>query len=101
MMTFKLPVQLAAISAAFLVGSVAFAADTITAVTTGMTCEECAESVETRLMENEAVADVEIDLSNGTITVTLKEGADLDEEVIENAVNWGGYEVTTFTRSEA
>ena len=78
----------------------ALAAETVTAVTTGMTCEECAGTVKTKLLKNDAVENVSVDVDTGTVVVTVKDGATFSDADMEEVVAWAGYDVVTLTRAE-
>ncbi|MGV6801038.1 MAG: heavy-metal-associated domain-containing protein [bacterium] len=98
-MTKSLISFLIASSALFVAGISSAAAETVTATTQGMTCEECASGIKNKLMKNDAVEKVEIDVEAGTVTVTIKEGATFSNEDLEEVIDWNGYEVTAVTRS--
>jgi copper chaperone CopZ len=89
-----------ALSAAYLLGSSAFAAEIVTAKTTGMTCEECADTVKTKLMKNDAVESVKVDVDTGTVVVTVKDGAEFSEEDMTAVIDWAGYDIVEMSRSE-
>ena len=57
----------------------------------GMTCPFCAASVESQFEKLDAVDSVDISLTKGTATVTLKEGKDLKEDDVKNAVKNAGF----------
>jgi len=59
----------------------------------GMTCPSCAASVENQFGKLDAVDSIDISLTKGTATVTLKEGQNLKEEDVKNAVKEAGFEV--------
>ncbi len=57
----------------------------------GMTCPSCAASVESQFEKLDAVDSVDISLTKGTATVTLKEGKDLKEDDVKKAVKNAGF----------
>ena len=57
----------------------------------GMTCPSCAASVEDQFEKLDAVDSVDISLTKGTAIVTLKEGKDLKEDDVKNAVKNAGF----------
>ena len=57
----------------------------------GMTCPSCAASVESQFNKLDSVDSVEISLRKGTAIVTLKEGKNLKEEDVKNAVKDAGF----------
>ncbi len=59
----------------------------------GMTCPSCAASVESQFRKLDAVDSVDISLRKGTAVVTLKEGKNLKEDDVMNAVKDAGFKV--------
>jgi len=59
----------------------------------GMTCPSCAASVENQFRKLNAVDSVDISLRKGTAVVTLKEGKNLQEDDVMNAVKDAGFKV--------
>ena len=57
----------------------------------GMTCPSCAASVESQFRKLDAVDSVDISLRKGTAVVTLKEGKNLKEDDVMNAVKDAGF----------
>ncbi|MER7576783.1 cation transporter [Streptomyces sp. NPDC126514] len=58
----------------------------------GMTCGHCKEAITKAVGAVDGVSRVEVDLDSGQITVVS--AADLDDQVIADAVDEAGYEVT-------
>ena len=85
----------------------AFAADTgkacdqtqVVATVDGMVCDFCAQSLKKVLMKEEAVENVEIDLTTKHVTIQLKPGQTLEDAVINKNVDWAGYKVSGIERS--
>ena len=57
----------------------------------GMTCPSCAASVESQFRKLDAVDSIDISLRKGIAIVTLKEGKDLKEDDVKNAVKNAGF----------
>ena len=57
----------------------------------GMTCSHCVQSVTTELSALPGVADVQVDLASGGVTVTSE--APLDDAAVREAVDEAGYEL--------
>lgn len=57
----------------------------------GMTCEHCVKAVSAEIGALPGVAQVEVDLASGKVTVTS--AADLDRESVRGAVDEAGYEL--------
>ncbi|MGX6602924.1 heavy-metal-associated domain-containing protein [Micromonosporaceae bacterium Da 78-11] len=64
---------------------------TSTYTVTGMTCSHCVQAVTGELSSVPGVADVQVDLASGAVTVTSE--APLDEETVRAAVDEAGYEL--------
>lgn len=64
-----------------------------TFVVKGMTCSGCMTKVTTAVTGVEGVTDVDVDISNGELTVVSE--APVDADAIRKAVNEAGYEVAS------
>ncbi|WP_127499845.1 heavy-metal-associated domain-containing protein [Actinoplanes solisilvae] len=64
---------------------------TSTYTVTGMTCGHCVQAVTGELSTLPGVADVQIDLASGAVTVTSE--APLTDDVVRAAVDEAGYEL--------
>ena len=58
---------------------------------TGMTCGHCVQAVTGELKELPGVADVQVDLASGVVTVTSE--AALPDDAVRAAVDEAGYEL--------
>ncbi len=67
----------------------------------GLACPFCAYGIEKRLKGVDGVLAVETDIESGRVTVTLHEGARLDEETARRAVRSAGFTMRGFRREEA
>jgi len=61
----------------------------------GMTCPSCAASIEVQFNKLNEISNVDISITKGTATITLKDGKTVSEEVIKDAVKKAGYKVTS------
>lgn len=59
----------------------------------GMTCPSCAASVERELKALPQVAKIAISLKQNTATIAVKDGQNLSQEQIKNAIEKAGYSV--------
>lgn len=66
---------------------------TNTYTVTGMTCEHCVGAVRGEVAAIPGVADVQVDLSSGQVTVTSETPIDL--ETIRASVDEAGYELAS------
>jgi copper chaperone CopZ len=64
---------------------------TSTYTVTGMTCGHCVQAVTGELSALPGVADVQVDLASGAVTVTSEEP--LADEAVRAAVDEAGYEL--------
>ena len=64
---------------------------TSTYTVSGMTCAHCVQAVTGELSALPGVADVQVDLASGAVTVTSE--APLTEEEVRAAVDEAGYEL--------
>lgn len=66
---------------------------TSTYTVSGMTCSHCAMSVTEEITQIPGVADVQVDLGAGQVTVIS--AADLDDSQVQEAVEEAGYQLAT------
>ena len=59
----------------------------------GMVCDFCAQSVWKVFYEYDAVEQVDIDLSEGLVTITLKPDTTLDDTQIDEGITHAGYDL--------
>jgi copper chaperone CopZ len=64
---------------------------TNTYTVTGMTCGHCAQAVTSEISELPGVAEVQVDVASGAVTVTS--AAPLDADSVRAAVDEAGYEL--------
>jgi copper chaperone CopZ len=64
---------------------------TSTYTVTGMTCAHCVQAVTGEISTLPGVADVQVDLASGAVTVTSE--APLTEEAVRAALDEAGYEL--------
>jgi mercuric ion binding protein len=66
----------------------------------GLACPFCAYGIEKQLGGLEGVESVETDVKSGTVTITMEEGATLDEADALRAVDKAGFTMRDFRRRE-
>ena len=64
----------------------------------GLACPFCAYGIEKRLSAIEGVDSVETEIKSGTVIVTMREGASLDEAAAKRAVEAAGFTLRAFNR---
>ena len=67
----------------------------------GLACPFCAYGVEKKLNGIQGVQRVEVDIATGTVTVTMAEGASLDEAAAKKAVKDAGFTLRGFEPAPA
>ena len=66
----------------------------------GLVCGFCAQGIEKTLRKNPATADVVVSLENKLVAVATKEGTDITDAVLTQALQDAGYEVKGITRTQ-
>lgn len=64
----------------------------------GLVCDYCAQSMKKIFGKKEPVSAVEVDLTKKTMTLDIKQGAELSDDDIRKGVTDAGYTVTGITR---
>lgn len=64
----------------------------------GLACPFCAYGIEKKIGAVKGVEKVETDIKTGTVTVTMKEGAVLEEKAAAKAVKEAGFTLRGFER---
>jgi len=57
----------------------------------GLACPFCAYGLEKKLMKIDGIKDMKIDIKNGLVTFSLKEGKTVDEKTIKKIVKDAGF----------
>lgn len=64
----------------------------------GLACPFCAYGIEKKLSRLEGVAEVEVDLKEGRVVVTMTEGKTLSEAQARKAVTEAGFTLKAFSK---
>ena len=80
--------------------SVVVRATTIEMHVNGLVCAFCAQGIEKKLRKFPATADVVVSLEQRLVAVSLKDGQDIADAELRNALTNAGYTVTTIQRSD-
>ena len=67
----------------------------------GLSCPFCAYGIEKKLNSLDGVEAVDVDLKDGAVLVTMKDGASLDEATAGQAVKDAGFTLKGFDRTES
>lgn len=96
---FHFAFSLLLIAAAFQ-ASAADPARTIRMEVAGLVCGFCAQGIDKQMRGFEATRDVYVNLERGLVAVELEPGADISDEVLDQALTDSGYTLTGITRIE-
>ena len=66
----------------------------------GLVCDFCAVSIEKTFNKKQAVESLNINLDKMLITIHLKDGFDLENDMIIDLINKSGYNVTDINRNK-
>ena len=80
--------------------SVVVRATTIEMHVNGLVCAFCAQGIEKKLRKFPATADVVVSLEQRLVAVALKDGQDIPDTELRQALTNAGYTVTTIQRSD-
>jgi periplasmic mercuric ion binding protein len=80
--------------------SVVVQATTIEMHVNGLVCAFCAQGIEKKLRKFPATADVLVSLEQRLVAVALKDGQDIPDTELRQALTNAGYTVTTIQRSD-
>ncbi|HBR68055.1 MAG TPA: hypothetical protein DEA55_01630 [Rhodospirillaceae bacterium] len=75
-------------------------AGTIKASVNGLVCAFCATGIEKTFMKQSEVEAVIVDLEKKLVTITTKDGQDMDDETITRLITDSGYAVTDIAREQ-
>jgi len=64
----------------------------------GLACPFCAYGIEKELTRTDGVADIDVDINAGIVTVTMAEGATMTEDRAQRIVEDAGFTLRDFTR---
>ena len=62
----------------------------------GLACPFCAYGVEKQLSSIDGVETIDVDIETGTVIVTMRDGATLDEATARGAVEAAGFDLRDF-----
>jgi len=79
--------------------SVAANAGTIEMKVNGLVCGFCAQGIEKTLRKNPATADVFVSLENRLVAVATREGQDISDDKLREALTASGYDVKAIERT--
>tara|TARA_B100000530_G_C15699088_1_gene385201 strand:+ start:51 stop:362 length:312 start_codon:yes stop_codon:yes gene_type:complete len=66
----------------------------------GLVCDFCARSIEKLFSKKESVKSINVNLEDMIITINLKKGKKLNDNIIRQVINDSGYDVTEINRDK-
>ena len=66
----------------------------------GLVCDFCARSIEKLFSKKESVKSIDVNLENMIITINLKKGKNLNNDIIRQLIKDSGYDVTEINREK-
>lgn len=72
----------------------------VIAITNGMVCDFCVQSLKKMFLKNPSIETVDINLTTKEVILTPKTGQNIDDQSIRKAVEWGGYELVDIKREK-
>ena len=78
----------------------AYAGETVKVHVNGLVCDFCARAIEKVFKKQESVESINVNLSDKLITLGLKDGQALEDDVITKLVNDSGYALVSIERAE-
>lgn len=79
----------------------AYAGETVKAHVNGLVCDFCARTIQKVFGKQEAVENVNVNLTDKLITLGMKDGQTLDDATITKLVNDSGYALVSIEREAA
>lgn len=70
----------------------------VTAYVNGLVCDFCAQAILKTFGREDAVAEVDVDLSEGEVRLRMKAGATMTDSEITNLIRRSGYALTSIDR---
>lgn len=89
------------LSVLFLLGMLgtASAKETVTVSVNGLVCDFCARSLEKTFGAQASVESVSVDLDAKTVTIAIKDGQSLSDEVVKDAIKDAGFDLVAIERT--
>tara|TARA_E500000178_G_C16837012_1_gene668778 strand:+ start:464 stop:775 length:312 start_codon:yes stop_codon:yes gene_type:complete len=66
----------------------------------GLVCDFCARSIEKLFSKKESVKSIDVNLENMIITINLKKGKKLNDDIVRQVIKDSGYDVTEINREK-
>ena len=66
----------------------------------GMVCSLCAHGLNKKFLEHESVEKVDIRFDEKLVVLSLKEGAKIEDDEVQQIVEWAGYEAVSIVRED-
>lgn len=89
------------LSALMILSAPAMAANIINVSVDGMVCDFCAQSVLKVFEENKDVENIDINLDEGLVIISVKDDGTLSDEEIKEKIHYAGYDLKGIERLES
>ena len=74
--------------------------EVLTISVNGLVCDFCARSIEKLFSKKESVKSINVNLENMIITINLKKGKKLNDDIVRQVIKDSGYDVTEINREK-
>ena len=74
--------------------------EVLTISVNGLVCDFCARSIEKLFRQKESVKSIDVNLENMIITINLKKGKKLNDDIVRQVIKDSGYDVTEINREK-
>ena len=74
--------------------------EVLTISVNGLVCDFCARSIEKLFSKKESVKSIDVNLENMIITINLKKGKKLNDDIVRQVIKDSGYDVTEINREK-
>ncbi len=74
--------------------------EVLTISVNGLVCDFCARSIEKLFSKKESVKSIDVNLGNMIITINLKKGKKLNDDIVRQVIKDSGYDVTEINREK-
>lgn len=81
-----------------MLGSMSVFAETVDVKVSGMVCSMCAQGIQKKFSSQESIKKLNVDMDNKVVTIEIKDGQTITDEVITKLIGEAGYNVAGITR---
>ena len=88
------------LGALMVLASPAMASQIVNVTVDGMVCDFCAQSVLKVFEDNKDVENIDINLDEGLVIISVKDGGTLSDDEIKEKIHYAGYDLKGINRAE-